>query len=439
MRRTAFPLLLLFIALAARFVVAVARDLDRPPGEDGKGYFEIAGNLAAGRGFVLERTFPRGAGVVTLTLRSPRPPLWPAALAAVRFAGGGPAAGRALAAVCGALSVLVFWLWARRLLPGGPAAVVALGFALWPAHLFVCADLYSEPLAMLLALLALLALEGGRALPAGALFGLSVLARPAGVLLLVPMALFALLAPAFAGRRLRATAALLLAAVAVPMPWFARNAAIHGRPLLTTNAGVTFFGGNNERSLDVPFPGGWLRPQDVLREDPPAFGQFGFAGLSEEQSDREFLARGLAFVRGQPARWGKLLFFKAARFFDPDQHSAKPDRGLKRLVGWLSFAPVLLLAVCGALLTLRARWRGFLLVHGLIAAQLATALMFYGDARMRLPAEPAFLILAGLALAALFVSVAKSAGDPHRGPRGRARIACGFRALRGDRRSAEGT
>ncbi|MCU0725957.1 MAG: glycosyltransferase family 39 protein [Planctomycetes bacterium] len=397
MRRTAFPFLLFALALVARLGVAGARGIDRPPAEDGRGYFEIAGNLAAGRGFVLDRTFPRGDGDVHLSLRSPRPPLWPAALAGVRLLGGGPAAGRVLAAACGALSVLALWLFARRLLPRGPAAAVALAFAVWPAHLFACSDLYSEPLFMLLTLLALLALQGGGGLPAGALLGLAVLARPAGLALLAPLALFVLLAPVFAGRRGRALAALLVAAVAVPLPWLARNAVIHGRPLLTTNGGVTFFGGNNARSLDGPYPGGWLRPQDVLREAPPEYGQFGFAGLTEEESDREFFARGLSFVRDEPGRWGRLLLFKALRFFDPDQHSRKPDRGLKRLAGWLSFGPVLLLAVAGALLTLRARWRDLLLVHGLVAAQLATALAFYGDARMRLPAEPAFLILAGVA------------------------------------------
>ena len=72
----------------------------------------------------------------------------------------------------------------------------------------------------------------------GLLAGLAVLARPAVLLPAI------LLIPA-AGSRRRA-AWLAGALVLVLSPWFARNVAVVGAPVLTTNSGVTLVGANSD-------------------------------------------------------------------------------------------------------------------------------------------------------------------------------------------------
>ena len=97
-------------------------------------------------------------------------------------------------------------------------------------------------------------------------------------------------------------------------------------------------------------------------------------------------------MRENPGKWLRLLPAKAIRFFDPDQHSAKGDQDLKSWAGWLSFG-LLLPFLAGGLAVALARWRETLLLTGIPAMQLLLALAFYGDARMRLPAIPAMLLL----------------------------------------------
>ena len=74
------------------------------------------------------------------------------------------------------------------------------------------------------------------------------------------------------------------------------------------------------------------------------------------------------------------------------QSSKRADRKWKALVGWFTFAPLLVLSVIGAVAA-RRRWREFLLAGGLIVVAFVLTLIFYGDARMRLPAIPGFLLL----------------------------------------------
>jgi 4-amino-4-deoxy-L-arabinose transferase-like glycosyltransferase len=381
-------ILVLLVALALRLSVTAWRGFDRKPEKDEWSYSEIAGHVAAGEGIWFEVTREVGGEPVTRRLFSLRPPLYPVILGGLYAATGkNVAAGRALSALLGALAVGAFFLWAESLYGRRRALLLALAFAAWPAHLWVSGELLTEPLFMLLVVGSLGALGRGRTLLAGVLLGLAVLTRPSGLLLLLPAGLFVLSAP----RRIRGLALLVVPVVLLLAPWVARNTAIHGRPLLTTNMGVTFLGGNSERSLSASPPGRWHLPEDVLEGDPPPMGYYGWPELTERENDRRFLALGLEWVKEHPGRWLRLVLRKGVRFFDPDQHSSKPDHRVKAVAGWVTFGPLLLLALLGLA---KARRRELLLPLGLIAVQLATALVFYGDARVRLPAIPGFLLVA---------------------------------------------
>jgi hypothetical protein len=114
---------------------------------------------------------------------------------------------------------------------------------------------------------------------------------------------------------------------------------------------------------------------------------WGWSKLSEEASDRRFAADALRWVGEKPGAAAKLACWKVVRLFDPDPHSGKDDATSKAIVGWLTLCPVLLLAIYGARQADRVWWL-------LLAGTVLTALIFYGDTRMRTCADPALLVFA---------------------------------------------
>jgi 4-amino-4-deoxy-L-arabinose transferase-like glycosyltransferase len=397
MRRFRASILLVLLALAVRVSVTAARDLSRPPVKDEWSYSEIARNVAAGNGLFFDIRRTVDGREVDRRLTSLRPPLYPLVLGGLYRAGGGVVVARLLSCLLGALAVGLLHAWGRRQVGEGPAIVAAALFAVWPSAVWASGEMLTEPLYLTLALGAMAALVAGRGLAAGVLLGLAALTRPPGLLLLVPAVVYVLRAESFALRRRVALAALTIPVLVLLAPWVARNTRLHGRPLLTTNAGVTFFGANNDRALADEWPGRWHLPEEVLAGDPPPLGYYGWPELTEAENDREFRRRGTAWIAGHPGEWFRLAGAKLLRFFDPDQHSGKGDRRLKGLAGWLSFGPALLLAAVGLGLAIRRRLP-LILILGVIGAPLATSLIFYADVRARLPAIPGFLLLAGVGI-----------------------------------------
>jgi hypothetical protein len=133
---------------------------------------------------------------------------------------------------------------------------------------------------------------------------------------------------------------------------------------------------------------------------------WGWSTLSEEASDRRFAGDAVRWVVAKPGRAAKLAFWKLVRLFDPDQHSEKADADAKAWIGWLTFAPVLLLVVLGL-----GAWRTELPWTMLVLGTIATALIFYGDVRMRTCADPALLVFAAHGAARF----ARPAADRNRG------------------------
>ena len=261
---------LFLIALTLRVGVTALRGFEREPVKDEWSYSEIATNVAAGEGIQFEVTREVDRSQVTRTLQSLRPPLYPLALGGTFAVTGVETwAGRLLSVVFGSLGVLLFFGWARTVLGHRSAFFAALALAAWPAHLWSSGEMLSEPLFMALVCAAFWALSSRRALPAGILLGLAVLTRPSSLLLLGPAALVVLVTPSEERSRRVRLAALLIPVLVLLAPWVIRNTVIHGRPLLTTNMGVTFLGGNSELSLTAAPPGRWHKPELVLADDDP--------------------------------------------------------------------------------------------------------------------------------------------------------------------------
>jgi hypothetical protein len=360
------------------------------PVEDERGYVDLARAMSGtmrqdGDCLVVQpRQFTLWKG--DAVRRSIRGPVAPLLFEPVAEAGGYVGWMRIVTVVLGALGAPLLFLALRTSPLGDRAWWPAAAYALWPPAVYVSVRAISEApsQALLLGALATLCVPRARnGAFSGALAALAVLTRPAA---LIPAGLLALAT----GSKKRA--ALFVAAFVVVMsPWVIRNWTIHGRPLLTTNSGVTLVGGNCQAALDADHPGKWVSPERAYGGDPdaPDLGMWGWSTMSEEASDRRFASDALGWIRAKPGRAVKLAFWKLVRLFDPDQHSEKADAGAKAWVGWLTFAPVLLLAVLGL-----GAWRIELPWTMLLLGTIATALIFYGDVRMRTCADPALLVFA---------------------------------------------
>jgi hypothetical protein len=386
---------LFHLALVVRLAAGLWTGLGRDPVDDERGYAGIAWSVvhgssesSTGRFGILRDVCPPDhphahSWVSRASFRGPVVPVLFAPAVAVH---GGIAAMRLVAILLGALGPPLLFL-ALRNSPLGPRAWwPAAAYALWPPAVYVSVRALSEApsQALFLGSLAVLALTSSRAAAgSGALAALSVLARPAA---LIPAALLA-----FATGSRRRFLWFVVAFTAVLAPWQIRNWKLHGRPLMTTNTGVTLVGGNSQAALDAEHPGKWVPPERVYAgsDDPPDLGMWGWSKLSEEAGDRRFAADALKWVGENPGSAAKLCAWKVVRLFDPDPHSEKDDAAGKAWIGWLTFAPVLVLAVLGAR-AWRTEWPWTLAVLGTVA----TAVVFYGDTRMRTCADPALLVFA---------------------------------------------
>lgn len=398
--------LLFAAALVLRLSAAFVLGVGGPPVEDERGYVALAHSLAEGRGFELpiaDRVDVVDRPVAPRT--SFRAPLLPLVLAPFAAASGSVPLLRVVCLVIGALGAPLLWLAVRAELPARLSLCVALAYAAWPPSVYLSLRVLSEPLgqALLLASVVVLVVardrDGARGLPAwaGALAGLAVLARPAAL----PVAALLVLANRGWRRGLVFAAALLL----VLTPWIARNAALHGRALITTNSGVTLVGGNCGAALEAAQPGKWVAPDVAYagRADAPDLSLWGWSELTEEASDRRFRDDALRFVRRNPGAAVRLSAWKLVRLFDPDPHSSKGDALWKRLLGWLTTAPVLALALIGLAAARVGAPRVTPPWPLLILGTVLVAAVFYGDTRMRTAADPALLVLAGHGLLALDV------------------------------------
>ncbi len=383
------------VALAVRVAAAVFLGIDGPARGDERGYALLAQSLAAGEGLRLQLPKEWLISYPVFGLPEPRAfraPLLPAVLAPVAALGGGLAAMRCVSLALGAACAPLLLLAARRLLSERAAFVAALAYALWPPLVHLSLYALSEPLSMVL-LLPAIGLTANKergpcgAAIAGVLAGLAILARPAVLLSAL------LLAPAAGSRR----RALVLGAclVATLAPWLLRNAVVVGSPVLTTNSGVTLVGANNEGAARAEVPGKWWPPEEVYPTDGngPDLGMWGWCELTEVESNRRFASDAMTWVRSHPTDALALTGWKLVRLFDPDPRSAKPDAWWKALVGWLTLTPVLVLALLG-LRDLARRPRAWQPWAAPLVGTLITALIFYGDTRMRTAADPTLLLLA---------------------------------------------
>jgi 4-amino-4-deoxy-L-arabinose transferase-like glycosyltransferase len=393
----------LLIRIAA---VVVLRNLHVGPspqfGADPVEFDSMAWNLARGAGYVSSTGLPT-------SFRAPGFPFFLSAIYAV--------AGRSYpivyVALCGlgAASCVITYFLARELLPDRASRVVALLAAVYVPHVYFATLLLSENLfvpilGLVICLLFYHLRTGSLAAAAGAglFLGVAILTRPFA-LLLVPILLLCMalqMQRLHTFKRWPAAILLLLCAGAVVAPWTLRNLRVHHHAVLVaTNGGSTFYGGNNDKvSALSPAVGTWVSTRSLLGRDRVD------ATPDEVSHDKLEWQLGIQWVRQHPTQLPLLLSAKAIRLFLPDVDSANYKYVLLNLLGYTPFLVLMLRGAtrCASVPSLRTpQW---MLIHGVMLATLATALIFWGSPRFRDANMPILMLYAALGIGASFMRAA---------------------------------
>jgi 4-amino-4-deoxy-L-arabinose transferase-like glycosyltransferase len=378
-----------------------------PPQRDAADYDRIALSLAAGDGYP-PSVVAAGGGPSAI-----RSPAYPGFLAATyELSGGHLRAARVAQAVLGTVTVALVGLLGALLL-GGTAGLIALAIAaVYPEFVLMDSAILSETLYLPLILGAFVAALMHRrssrpwhwAAAAGLLFGLSVLTRQSGSLVIIPLLLLVWTRPA-SDRRQRAVAAaaLVLAAGFAVLPWTLRNAfELDAFVPVATQSGFVLAGTYNEESRHDPaLPAAWRPPNAV-----PLYADlFRDETLSEVDLDRDLRSRALDYIADHPGYllsvgWHntlRLAHLGGARY-EADQAGERNITEGQAEVGRFAFYALAVLAIAGAATALARRPPWYLWLAPVL---LSVAMMGEGFIRLRLPVDPFLILLAACALATL--------------------------------------
>lgn len=287
------------------------------------------------------------------------------------------------------------------------AAAIA---AVYPLFVMIDGSLYSE--AVYIPCIAVvvwmsLRLAGGPSVPSAAALGaavaLAALARSEALLLIV------LLIPAVVwctgGRRVIQFVAAGLACAVFLGPWLVRNAEVFGRPVVSTNLGVTLRGSNCPLVYRGPLMGLWNL---ACNADVPTV-QKATPEETIEAHDAALNRAALDYVGDNLGRLPVVLLARVGRTFDlfrPRQNANYEQFVDGRNFVWSIAAlpfyySMLALAVLGAISLRRRRLQLWILVTPVILS-IATTLAFYGVTRLRAAADVSLILFAALGLRVLW-------------------------------------
>lgn len=392
------PLILFVLALVLKLVYVV-HSADalyvRVPIMDARYYDRMAQDIASGH-LLREEAFYMG-------------PLYPYFLALVyRVFGHDFMVVRALQVAGGAATVAITFVLGRRVFRPSAAFAGALILILYGAMTFYESELLMEWMGTLLNCGALLLLHANRPAStpryaaAGALLGLSALAR-ASILVFAAYGVVWILWRESRARRLVRASAFALSLVIVTLPATIHNYLVSGAFVpVTSNAGVNFYIGNGRNSTGMFVP---LTNVDVI--DDATTREFVEGQTGREMGPAEvsgyWFARAFDDIRASPARALGLVARKTALFFNgyeiPQIESFDVQKSqlvwLRILFVPLSF--VMVFGLVGMLLTLRG-WSRYGLLTGFVLTYAASIIVFFVAGRYRSQAAPVLCLFAGHAL-----------------------------------------
>jgi 4-amino-4-deoxy-L-arabinose transferase-like glycosyltransferase len=409
--RRALLIALVALAFAARLAGDLYLGFNEAPIADDLHYDQLAESLAEGDGYTIRGTFI-----------SFRPPLYPVFLSLVyRVAGHDFVAARVAQAVLGVLATWLTFVIGRRLFGERRAFAAAALFAVAPADVFFFHGLLTETLFIPLVAVMVygfLRLGGARAarpvdgsgwasnrwpvmgwsIFTGAVLGAATLTRP--VLLLFPpflllWAVWSFRKPPAVGGGIEvrgvcwALSGIILSALIVMSPWLYLVHERTGRWVpVTTGGGVTFWGANNIRVLERDHWGRW-----VFIGELPFYDELKVVAADQVEVDRRAWRLGLNFLANNPGKVPKLLVYKFARFWNPWANLPIA----RKIAYFLTYGLALPWMFAGMVMTFR-RDGPEVILHLIVGTLSLSALVFWGDARIRSGVSPylwMFAVVAG--------------------------------------------
>lgn len=240
----------------------------------------------------------------------------------------------------------------------------------------------------------------------GVLLGLLSLTRPNGLIVLVLVFLWAIVAirAKWLAWRAALKSVVIIAALTLTIvaPWTVRNYLVFGSFVpVATGDGIVLLGAYNPLILqDGPFRGIWIRPSLLYPAGTRTYHHCQTDCEVQQNSDYTHLAG--QWVQSHTGEMPYLLSLHLKYMWTPSTPEADlpmnqfPSRFSSQLLmamipisSYLIFA----LAALGLVVTWR-KWSSLLFLYLLIALDIAQCLYFYGSSRFRAPIEPLLVVLA---------------------------------------------
>jgi tetratricopeptide (TPR) repeat protein len=316
---------------------------------------------------------------------------------------------RLIQAVGGALTVVLTYLLGKRVFRPSIGLLGAVLLTLYGAITFYETQMLMMWMGALLnvsALLLLLSVQPRARWSAyvapGILLGLSALAR-ANILLFCPIAAVWIVFVQGGMGRWRKAAVFAAAVVVAILPATIHNY-IASRDFVpvTSNAGINFYIGNNERATGIfdPPPGTDFISDATTRS---YVERLMGRDMSPSEVSGYWFKRAYAFIRSDPAAELKLLARKTIMFFNafeiPQIESYDLTRRKFRIFRLLPVNFWFLggLGILGMLFTL-GRWRRYFLLYGFVFAYAFSIIIFFITARYRVQIAPVLALFAAYSL-----------------------------------------
>jgi len=359
---------------------------------DGGGYYVLAKNLLAGKGFQWE-------GIAT----AKRPPLYPVFIAGLLPWSPFPLGVYIAQALVGALSCVALFglgqvLFGRR---AGLAASLLMAFDYVSIRQTV--SVMTETVFvffLIVSFYCLIRSEKERKnrwlIGAGLLSGAACLTRDVFIFFYPCIVLWILLWKETGRIRLYRAAAFLIPFLLVIGPWILRNSLLFKRPvLITTGVPALFYLANNPTTTGGTTGGDWEVGLDTL---PPEDVKWPTAYTDQPEWERYILKQALDFIRNNPGQFVGLMGRKIVNMWRPYQSDSPLTA---RWATALTYLPVLVLGLGGMLWKIKC-WRKFFPIFTLILYTFSVHAILIAHMRYRYPVMPFFMVFAAFTLVKLW-------------------------------------
>jgi len=346
------------------------------------------------------------------------PPLHPLYLSLVyKVFGPNPIASRIIQALLSAVTSIILYHLARRLLGENVALISYLIVIFYPYYIYYTGVLLSETISIFLLSLSLLLFALSRRsqknlypLACGFTLGLLFLSRSV-FLLFFPLVIFTVLLTF--KKRMRVVCFMTLAFLITLIPWLVRNYSIYGQfILLPTKGGWNLWERNNYRLnpefLEVEHPELKEDFKIITEEDKANLKHReltlypNLKGKTEPERDKIFKRMFIEFVKANPVIYLKLCYIRLFEFFRVTHKYI--EGGIYKTSAWLSIGLMLILGFVGGLLLFK-RWQGLMILYLLLGYYIPLHVLTTSGPRYRLMIEFIFIFFSAHLLYQLFLRI----------------------------------